>query len=46
MNFVDHMTTDSCILKNKITILISRKERSNIRATYREFIFNSLEEGE
>ena len=46
MHFVDHMTTDSCILKNRTTILISRKERSNIRATYREFIFNSLEEGE
>lgn len=40
MRYIDRMTSDSCLLKNGFTALLSRKERKLIRAAYREFIFN------
>lgn len=42
MHFVERMTSDSCILKNGQTLLISRKERKEIRVKYKEFIFSQL----
>lgn len=45
MHFIERMTSDSCVLKNGFTALLSRKEKKNIRTAYREFIFN-IAEGE
>ncbi|WP_040197382.1 LytR/AlgR family response regulator transcription factor [Candidatus Soleaferrea massiliensis] len=42
MHFVDRMTSDSCRLKNGQTLLLSRKERAEIRTRYKEFIFSQL----
>ena len=43
MTFIERMTSDSCTLQNGSTVLLSRKNRSAIRAAYREFIFNAIE---
>ena len=40
MHFIDRIASDSCVLKNDLTILLSRKDRKAIRTAYREFIFN------
>ena len=40
MHFIDRITSDSCVLKNDLTILLSRKDKKAIQTAYREFIFN------
>lgn len=43
LHYVQRMTTDSCVLKNGVSVLLSRKERSQIRTAYREFVFNAAD---
>ncbi len=46
MHFIERMTSDSCVLKNGFTALLSRKDKKKIRTAYREFIFNVAGGGE
>lgn len=42
MSFIKRMDADHCILKNGEIVLLSRKERADIRSRYREYIFGSV----
>ena len=42
MNYISHMDTDSCVLKNGERVLLSRKGRSEIRSRYKEFIYSVI----
>ena len=46
MHYIEKMTSESCILKNGFTALLSRRDRQKIRTAYREFIFNVAEGSE
>ena len=46
MHHIEKMTSESCILKNGFTALLSRRDRQKIRTAYREFIFNVAEGSE
>lgn len=44
MSFIKRMDADQCTLKNGEVVLLSRKERADIRSRYREYIFGSVAE--
>lgn len=46
MHYIEKVTSESCILKNGFTALLSRRDRQKIRTAYREFIFNVAEGSE
>ena len=46
MHYIEKMTSESCILKNGFTALLSRRDKQKIRTAYREFIFNVAEGSE
>lgn len=46
MSFIKRMDADQCVLKNGEIVLLSRKERADIRSRYREYIFGSVAEEE
>ena len=41
-DYVERMNADNCVLKNKEVISLSRKDRSEIRRAYDEFVFLHL----
>ncbi len=41
-DFIERMTAETCVLKNKEVISLSRKDRSEIRRAYDEFVFLHL----
>lgn len=43
MNFIEKMDSKECILQNGEKIMLSRKEKANIKETYENFIFKCLE---